>query len=35
MIGGVSMDGIIDTAADITIMGADLFKKVAIVCRFT
>ena len=33
VIGGVPMDGIIDTAADITIMGAELFKNVAAVCR--
>uniref|UniRef100_A0A1X7SUF3 CCHC-type domain-containing protein n=1 Tax=Amphimedon queenslandica TaxID=400682 RepID=A0A1X7SUF3_AMPQE len=33
VIGGVPMEGIVDTAADITIMGAELFKKVATVCR--
>ena len=33
MIQGVPVDGIIDTAADITIMGGSLFQKVANVVR--
>ena len=30
---GVPVEGVIDSGADITIMGADLFKKVAAVAR--
>lgn len=33
LVQGVPAHGIIDSAADITIMGCDLFKKVAFVCR--
>ena len=30
-VGGVPMLGVIDTAADVTIMGGEMFKKVAAV----
>ena len=33
LVEGVPAYGIVDSAADITIMGSDLFKKVASVCR--
>ncbi len=33
LIEGVSADGIVDTGADITIMGKDLFAQVAAVAR--
>jgi hypothetical protein len=33
LVQGVPASAIIDSAADITIMGSDLFKKVASVCR--
>ena len=33
LIQGVPADGIVDSGAEITIMGAELFKKVASVCR--
>ena len=33
LIQGVPVDGIVDSGAEITIMGAELFKKVASICR--
>ena len=33
VVGGVPMSGVIDTAADVTIMGGEMFKKVAAVAK--
>lgn len=33
VVGGVPMSGVIDTAADVTIVGGEMFKKVAAVAK--
>ena len=33
VVGGVPMDGIVDSGADITIVGGDMFKRVAAVAK--
>lgn len=33
VVGGVPMLGVIDTASDVTIIGEDMFEKVAAVAR--
>ena len=34
IVGGVPMLGVIDTAADVTMIGGEIFKKVAAVAKF-